>query len=328
MELFSLQDMSLAHVPSYAGITAASHNNAGQNQPGASLAEQLQTSLELKKQLEMYSMAAGKILPLTSLLLLTAVGEFAAAGSFAGPYEYRSMLVLNDQCLAELIYQSEHQVTPIQQRKLLALESLWLFPLRNALIVTRLQQLALKDTLTGLGNRRYFDDALAKAMQLSERKQQDVALILLDLDNFKQVNDTHGHHAGDEVLLAVADAMRQTLRASDNLFRFGGDEFAVLLTAEDAHSAELVAHRLVKAIAQQHICQKFNVSASAGLAYANALSCRDQLFKNADQALYDAKLAGKNLVRTAQSTAGLSSGAVGSAVADVVNGVVTDVVTA
>lgn len=308
MELFSLQDMSLAHVPSYAGITAASHSTGAHNQPGASLAEQLQTSLELSKQLEMYSMAAGKILPLTSVVLLTAVGEFSAAGSFNGPCEYRSMLVLNDQCLAELIYQSEHPISPMQQRQLLALEALWLFPLRNALIVTRLQQLALKDTLTGLGNRRYFDDALAKAMQWSERKQQDVALILLDLDNFKQVNDVHGHHAGDEVLLAVAEAMRQTLRASDNLFRFGGDEFAVLLNGEDALSAELVAHRLVKAIAQQHMCQKHGVSASAGLAYAHSSNCGQKLFISADQALYDAKLAGKNLVRTAtQNTDSLSN---------------------
>lgn len=301
MELFSLQDMSLAHVPSYAGITAASQWNSNHGPATNGLAEQLQTTLDLAQQLEMFSMAAGKILPLTAITLQTAVGEFKAAGSFAGHAEYRSMLILNEQCLAELIYQSEQAISPMQQRKLLALESLWLFPLRNALVVTRLQQLALKDTLTGLGNRRYFDDALGRAMQLTERKQQDIALILLDLDNFKQVNDNHGHHAGDEVLLAVADAMRQTLRASDNLFRFGGDEFAVLLSAEDAHSAELVAHRLVKAIAQQHICQRYNVSASAGLARVQAGEGCQMLFNRADSALYDAKQAGKNVVRTANA---------------------------
>jgi len=218
MELYSLQDMSLAHVPSYAGITTANQWNNPQGPATTGLAEQLQTTLELAQQLDMFSMAAGKILPLTAITLQTAVGEFKAAGSFQGQAEYRSMLVLNEQCLAELIYQSEQHISPMQQRKLLALESLWLFPLRNALIVTRLQHLALKDTLTGLGNRRYFDDALAKAMQLTERKQQDIALILLDLDNFKQVNDTHGHHAGDEVLLAVADAMRHTLRPATICF--------------------------------------------------------------------------------------------------------------
>jgi two-component system cell cycle response regulator len=299
MELFNFADMSLQHVPSYAGITTNPRWSAIANKLGSALPEQLQTTLELDAQLQMFSMAAGKILPLTAITLCTAVGEFKAAGSSAGAHEYRSMLVLNEQCLAELIYHSDNSVSPMQQRKLLELEQQWLFPLRNALIVTRLQQLALRDTLTGLGNRRFFDDAIQKAVQLTERKQQPMVLILLDLDNFKQVNDNFGHHAGDEVLLAVADAMRCTLRVSDNLFRFGGDEFAVLLTAEDAQSAELVAHRLVKAISQHHICVKFAVSASAGLAsHLSDENCQT-LFNRADSALYDAKQSGKNAVRVA-----------------------------
>jgi len=299
MELFSFSDMSLQHVPSYAGITNSPLWSGVTSKLNQALPEQLQTTLELSQQLQMFSMAVGKILPITALTLCTAVGEFKAAGSFNGPHEYRSMLILNEQCLAELIYQSEQPVTPMQQRKLLEMEQQWLFPLRNALIVTRLQQLALRDTLTGLGNRRYFDDAIHKALQLTERKQQPLVLILLDLDNFKQVNDNFGHHAGDEVLLAVADAMRSTLRASDNLFRFGGDEFAVLLTAEDAQSAELVAHRLVKAISQHHICGKFGVSASAGLASHLPEESAKTIFNRADAALYDAKQSGKNAVRTA-----------------------------
>jgi diguanylate cyclase (GGDEF)-like protein len=312
MELFSFSDMSLQHVPSYAGITSTPLWSGATSKLGAALPEQLQTTLELAQQLQMFSMAVGKILPVTALTLLTAVGEYKAAGSYSGEHEYRSMLVLNEQCLAELVYQSEHPVTPMQQRKLLELEQQWLFPLRNALIVTRLQQLALRDTLTGLGNRRFFDDAIQKALQLTERKQQPLVLILLDLDNFKQVNDNFGHHAGDEVLLAVADAMRSTLRASDNLFRFGGDEFAVLLTAEDAHSAELVAHRLVKAISQHHICVKFGVSASAGLASHLHDESVKAIFNRADAALYEAKQNGKNVVRTASAAC--------TPVADVMNG--------
>lgn len=299
MELFSLSDMSLQHVPSYAGITNSPLWSGQTSTLNQALPEQLQTTLELNQQVQMFSMAAGKILPVTALTLCTAVGEFKASGSFNAPHEYRSMLILNEQCLAELVYQSEQAITPMQQRKLLELEQQWLFPLRNALIVTRLQQLALRDTLTGLGNRRYFDDAFSKALQLTERKHQPLVLILLDLDNFKQVNDNFGHHAGDEVLLAVADAMRNTLRASDNLFRFGGDEFAVLLTAEDAQSAELVAHRLVKAISQHHTCIKFSVSASAGLASYQQEDNVTSLFNRADAALYDAKQSGKNVVRTA-----------------------------
>jgi len=296
MELFSLSDMSFAQVPSYAGITPPP---AWQHGLIASqgLVEQLQTTLDLQQQLQMVSMAAGKIVPLCGMSLQTGVGEFAAPGSVRGDYEYRSMLVLHEQCLGEVIYSSDQAISPLSQRRLMELESQWLFALSNALVVTRLQQLALRDTLTGLGNRRYFDEAFARSLQLAERKNQQVALVLLDLDNFKQVNDNFGHHAGDDVLLAVADAMRTTLRASDTLFRFGGDEFAVLLCGEDAQSVELVAHRLVKSISSHHQCEKFNVSASAGLACYRTADTDKTLFGRADAALYQAKLAGKNAVR-------------------------------
>lgn len=296
MELFSLSEMSFAQVPSYAGITPPP---AWQHGLIASqgLVEQLQTTLDLQQQLQMISMAAGKIVPLCGMSLQTGVGEFAAPGSVRGDYEYRSMLVLHEQCLGEVIYSSDQAISPLSQRRLSELESQWLFALRNALVVTRLQQLALRDTLTGLGNRRYFDEAFARSLQLAERKNQQVALVLLDLDNFKQVNDNFGHHAGDDVLLAVADAMRTTLRASDTLFRFGGDEFAVLLCGEDAQSVELVAHRLVKSISSHHQCEKFNVSASAGLACYRTADTDKTLFGRADAALYQAKLAGKNAVR-------------------------------
>lgn len=298
MELFNLSDMSFAQVPSYAGITPPPVWQQGLMASNG-LLEQLQTSLDLSQQLQMVSMAAGKIVPLCGMSLQTGVGDFAAPGTVKGEFEYRSMLVLHEQCLGEVIYHSHQAISPLSQRRLLDLESQWLFSLRNALVVTRLQQLALRDTLTGLGNRRYFDEAFLRAIQLAERKHHQVALVLLDLDNFKQVNDNYGHHAGDDVLLAVADAMRTTLRASDTLFRFGGDEFAVLLCGEDAISAELVAHRLVKAIASHHQCEKFGVSASAGLAsYCDDDSVKT-MFARADGALYQAKTAGKNAVRNA-----------------------------
>ncbi|WP_337840651.1 GGDEF domain-containing protein [Rheinheimera sp.] len=293
MELFGLQDMALFGA-SYAGVT---QQPQWTSDDPASLTEQLQTSLDLAEQLEIFSMAAGKVLPLRSLQLQTAVGKYLASGSEPAASEHRSMLMLNDQCLAELCYQSEHPVTPMQQHQLWQLERQWLYPLRNTLVVARLQQLALRDSLTSLGNRRHFDDQFAKALQLAHRRHEACALILLDLDNFKRTNDNFGHHAGDDVLLAVADAMRQTLRASDGLFRFGGDEFAVVLSAEDAACAELVAHRLVKAINQHHQCQQFEVTASAGLAQLTPGEQAATLFARADDALAQAKLAGKNAVK-------------------------------
>lgn len=299
MEYLLVQDVALNSAPSYAALSKLQQWQELPQCQEQSLISQLQTTLDLQQQLSIVSMAAGKVLPLASMQLKTSVGTYTACGSKQAEFEHRSVLVLNQQCLAELTYQSEYPFTPLIQRELLLLESEWLFALRNALVVMRLQQLAMRDTLTGLGNRRYFDDALHSTVELTKRNNATLALVLLDLDNFKQVNDNAGHAAGDEVLLAVANSMRDTLRASDQLFRFGGDEFAVLLLGQEADSAELVAHRLVKAINQHHICQDYQVSASAGLAMLKAGQDKAALFNAADAALYQAKDAGKSTVRVA-----------------------------
>jgi two-component system, cell cycle response regulator len=297
MEYLLVQDVMLSRAPSYAAMAKLPHWSPLPDSAEQSLVSQLQTTLEIQQQVNIVSMAAGKVLPLSALTIKTAVGDFAAMGSRPSQHEHRSVLVLNQQCLAELVYHSDHAFTPMVQRELLLLESEWLFALRNALVVCRLQQMALKDTLTGLGNRRFFDDSFDKAVQLAKRHHEPCALILLDLDNFKQVNDTAGHSAGDEVLLASADCLRDTLRSTDSIFRFGGDEFAILLSDQDAQSAELVAHRLIRAINQHYLCQQYYVTASAGLAMLTPAQISKQLFANADSALYAAKEAGKSTVR-------------------------------
>lgn len=299
MSLCLLSEISLPHALSYAAIATDEYWHSGEGQEHQTLLAQLQTSLDLQEQLQLFAMAAGNILPLSGVELQTAVGEFQAAGSAQARYQQRSLLMLKDQCLAKLQYCSDQPFTPLVCKKLQVLEVEWLYPLRNALIVTRLQQMALKDTLTGLGNRRFFDDSLDKAIQLSKRTQGQCAVLLLDLDNFKQVNDSFGHTAGDDILIAVASAMHSTLRATDSLFRFGGDEFAVLLTGDDVTSSELIGRRLVKAILRQHFCQQHQVTASVGIARWQTNQSASDLFTAADKALYQAKDAGKNRVRQA-----------------------------
>lgn len=304
MDFEVFHDASLSNAPDYATL---SHLNSWQDTTsGASqnLFEQLQSSLELQQQLNIFAAATGKIMPLHSVQLLTAVGEYCvnennAIGTITTTYQHRSLLMLQQQCLAELVYHSDNPFTPAIRKALAKRESDWLFALRNALVVARLQKMVFKDTLTQLGNRRFFDESLTKAVTVAQRSYQDCALVLLDLDNFKQVNDLYGHHNGDEVLLAVAEAMRDTLRESDQLFRFGGDEFAVILTVKDADSAEYVAGRLIQAINHHHCCQRYQVTASAGIARLSQVTNSQQLFRLADQALYTAKQAGKKQLQTA-----------------------------
>ena len=299
MDAIMNRELALDVAPSYAALNRCQQTDSLPDCSEQTLTSQLQTSLDIQQQLDIFSMYVGRLLSVTGIRLNTAFGEHQAAGSSSGSNTYISLLVLNQQCLAEVHYHSDQPFSPTQQRDVVLLESEWLFALRNALVVARLQQMALKDPLTALGNRRFFDDSFAKAIQLARRRRQTCALLLLDLDNFKQLNDNYGHAMGDELLSVVADCMREALRQTDSLFRFGGDEFAVILADEDADSADLVARRLLKAINQHHKSVQYGISASAGLAYLQPMQATEHFFAAADRALYEAKASGKaNLKQT------------------------------
>jgi diguanylate cyclase (GGDEF)-like protein len=157
---------------------------------------------------------------------------------------------------------------------------------------------ARRDRLTGLLNRRALEVALADALARRKRLNEAVALLLLDIDHFKRVNDTHGHAAGDVVLRAVATALTSGVREIDKVFRFGGEEFVVLLYAADRTAALATAERLRAAVAAQPIAtdgHTIPVTISVGLATALDEDS-DGLLRAADAALYRAKAEGRNRV--------------------------------
>lgn len=158
----------------------------------------------------------------------------------------------------------------------------------------RLRHLADHDALTGLLNRRAFEEALDAHVARVRRYGAAGALLLLDLDGFKDVNDTHGHHAGDALLVRVADTLGVRLRETDVLARLGGDEFAVLLPMESAQAAELVARALVDVVRGLDA----DVTASVGVAVvADGDVTAEGLMIDADRAMYAAKGAGRDGVR-------------------------------
>lgn len=162
-----------------------------------------------------------------------------------------------------------------------------------------LEHIAHYDTLTTLPNRVLLADRLQHGMSLAKRHEKPLAVVYLDLDGFKAINDSYGHDAGDQLLMAVSACMKQTLREGDTLARLGGDEFvAVLLDLPDAAARVPLFTRLLTAAAQPvHIGDiVLQVSASLGVTvYPQAEDVdADQLLRQADQAMYQAKLAGKN----------------------------------
>ena len=163
----------------------------------------------------------------------------------------------------------------------------------------RLEIIAHYDALTGLPNRVLLADRMHQAMVQAERRQQQLAVAYIDLDGFKAVNDKYGHDAGDQLLMAVANNMKHSLREGDTLARLGGDEFvAILLDLSDTVSATTVLDRLLHSVHQPTTIGNFTVelSASIGVTFYPQESeiDADQLLRQADQAMYQAKLTGRN----------------------------------
>ena len=160
-----------------------------------------------------------------------------------------------------------------------------------------LELLASTDSLTGLANRRVLEQSLQDAAALSRRHGRNLALILLDIDWFKQVNDEHGHPAGDAVLVEVARRLERTARAGEVLARVGGEEFAWLLPEATAEQAVLAADRARGAIASAPFATAGRLTVSAGVGLMEAPVDSDELYRLADRALYQAKQRGRNRTR-------------------------------
>ncbi|GAA0359548.1 sensor domain-containing diguanylate cyclase [Bowmanella denitrificans] len=178
--------------------------------------------------------------------------------------------------------------------------------------VDTLHQMALTDALTGIANRRSFVESVESELSRCRRDTSLVSQLLLDLDHFKNINDTYGHQGGDAVLKQVANTIKKTLRQYDIFGRIGGEEFAVFLGSTDAQTAMEIAQRLCQAVAAStihHGQAQIRVTTSIGVTTRECDTSFEQLYLEADDALYQAKQAGRNRVISYQQ--GPDSGQIG-----------------
>ena len=171
------------------------------------------------------------------------------------------------------------------------------------------EEQAMQDALTRLPNRRLFYDRVAHGLARTARRQISLAVVYVDLDGFKEVNDTLGHAGGDQLLVLVAERIRGLVRPSDTAARIGGDEFAVLV--EDVvgeAEASYVAERLLAALASPFVVRGVEVvvGASAGIAISQPGISMDELLMKADGAMYEAKAAGRGCSRVFHDTPGVA----------------------
>jgi diguanylate cyclase (GGDEF)-like protein len=178
--------------------------------------------------------------------------------------------------------------------------------MRNANLLERMQQMAVTDGLTQLANRRSFDRSLDRELQRAMRTDGRLSVVLLDIDHFKRLNDTHGHVVGDTVLRDVATALAECGREYDTIARYGGEEFAAVLPGCSAALAVQVAERLRRAVEESGT--QVTVTASCGVAtYPYDGADVESLLSAADRALYAAKHAGRNRVCSAEQSRTLSA---------------------
>lgn len=188
----------------------------------------------------------------------------------------------------------------LQKSEIVLLENLLctlVNPLNNALLYQDALAAALRDPLTNLNNRRALEATLVREIELAKRNRSSLSLINVDIDHFKKINDSYGHLVGDRVICHVAELLRHAVRSCDMVFRYGGEEFVIVLNSTNPNGARLLAERVRKAIAAgtiEHPQGEFKVTASFGVAAFDADDDSEHLFAKADAALYQAKREGRN----------------------------------
>lgn len=181
----------------------------------------------------------------------------------------------------------------------------YIFALRNETQRVRLEQLAILDPLTGIKNRRAMEQELKTAVAFHQRSELSYALAILDLDHFKQVNDNYGHAVGDEVLLDCTQIILKHTRKTDQLFRFGGEEFVLLLPGVDDYGMRSVMRNVHRVLRRDLKSPGGPVTASYGLALLQDDDTRDTWLERADEALYRAKENGRDQVVVAGESVSL-----------------------
>lgn len=205
---------------------------------------QLQTSLEPQRILGLFFREIQRLVPLDALNYQHKTSDLRLEFGQRGHHSVSYSLSHEGTHLGDLVFRRNQRFSEKDQGNLESLLSSLLFPMRNALLYRAATQSALRDPLTGTGNRIAMDQTLQREIDMARRHLQPLSLLMLDIDHFKQINDNYGHSAGDDVLKAVATLIKDQLRNVDMVFRFGGEEFLILLSNTSRDAAAMIGERL------------------------------------------------------------------------------------
>ncbi len=261
------------------------------------LGQQLQTSLEPQRILGLFFREIQRLVPLDALTYQHQASDLRLEFGQRGHHSVSYSLSHVGEQLGELVFRRNHRFSELDQGNLESLLSALLFPMRNALLYRAATQSALRDPLTDTGNRIAMDQTLEREIEMSRHHLMPLSLLMLDIDHFKNVNDSYGHNAGDNVLKAVATAIKNQLRNVDMVFRFGGEEFLILLSNTTREAAAMIGERLrIAAQAEDYQADGNAIVLTVSLGCSTLLpgESAESLLRRADSALYVAKREGRN----------------------------------
>jgi diguanylate cyclase (GGDEF)-like protein len=255
-----------------------------------SLVELFNTTLDLAALLDLFATEAARYLDFSGLFFKSKSVNKVLEGSRKAKLEHRFELRIDDVFIGTLTYGINSPISITNIQLLERLHNCLLYPLKNAISYFDAIQLAMQDALTGLGNRRYFDEQLKRSMHNANRHHSSVGLVLGDLNKFKAINDNFGHAIGDQVLIEFANILRLCIRDSDSLFRFGGDEFAIIVENANENALTIIESRISKALDKNILLSKYNLGCSVGSTFMNRADDEQSIFNRADRALYRKKV--------------------------------------
>lgn len=206
---------------------------------------------------------------------------------------------VHDRCLAQAVIRDHSELKRQELETLRIRKELESANKELQVAMEQLQLVASTDQLTSAWNRRFFNRVITTERARAARSGNPLTLTLLDIDHFKTINDTHGHLVGDQVLIEMAMLLQESLRATDYLIRWGGEEFAILTPELDHEQATRLADRLRQSVANHAFVGNLELTISAGVAQLKDKDILSRWLSRADAALYSAKRAGRNCVVTA-----------------------------
>lgn len=263
------------------------------------LSQELQASLDVKTIMQLFTEHTKKKWHYSGITFKNKENSLQLRFGKSASYTLQCNLQLNGEVLGELQFRKPKAFSTAEKDSLCEFSRALLYPLHNALDYYHAEQSALRDPLTNIPNRAAFAMSLRQEIEFAKRYKQDLALLILDLDHFKSINDKYGHSAGDDLLKAITQQIASCMRQSDMIFRIGGEEFCILLKKSNKLGAKQLAERIritIEKFSSINNNRTIQITASIGVALCRRSDTTKTLFEKADRALYRAKKWGRNRV--------------------------------